>query len=207
MMPRDATSWAALCVAAGSVLACLLLLADRRRLERRFLEAKTMAEKDSLTLLYNHGAFTERLAVELERAARYERDLSVIMLDLDGFKTINDSHGHPTGDRALLLTASVLLAHLRKSDLAARCGGDEFAVLLPETDLDAAGAIAGRISAGIAGGRVLSDSGKPVSFTASIGYAACRPDSEGRERILQVADRLMFESKRAKWGGVRGEQL
>ncbi len=172
-----------------------------------FQFVKTLAEKDSLTLLYNHGSFHEKLQIELERAARYGRSLSVIMLDLDGFKEINDAFGHVVGDRVLLMTAGVLCAHLRKSDIAARYGGDEFAVILPETDLAAATTIASRIGAGLSEVRMDTGKGNAITFTASIGYAACLPDSRGRENILNVADRLMYESKRRGRGGVLGEQL
>ena len=168
---------------------------------------KSLADKDSLTLLHNHGAFHTRLLTEIERAARYGRSLSVIMLDLDGFKEINDTHGHIVGDRILMMTAGVLCAHLRKSDVAARYGGDEFAVILPETDLAATSAIAGRIAAGISQVRLDTKEGATISFTASIGYAACLPDSPERETILNVADRLMYESKRRGRGGILGEQL
>ena len=168
---------------------------------------KTLADKDSLTLLYNHGAFHTRLKVELERAARYGRSLAVIMLDLDGFKEINDTHGHIVGDRILMLAAGVLLAHLRKSDVAARYGGDEFAVILPETDLAATSAIAGRIAAGISQVRLDTREGATIACTASIGYAACLPASAERDTILGVADRLMYESKRRGRGGILGEQL
>lgn len=194
---------AALVAGAG----CVLLLLSRARAERRYRFMKTLAEKDSLTLLYNHGAFHERLVVEIERAARYERDLSAIMIDLDGFKSINDTFGHLVGDEVLLLTASILGTYLRKSDIAARYGGDEFAVILPETDLEAAGAIAGRISSGITEASVKSRTGEVVRFTASIGYAVCRPESSRRGDILGEADRLMFESKRHEKGGVRGMQI
>jgi len=168
---------------------------------------RTLADKDSLTLLFNHGAFHSRLLVELDRAARYGHPLAVIMLDLDAFKEINDTHGHPVGDRILVMTAGVLCAHLRKSDVAARYGGDEFAVILPETDLGAASTIAGRIASGISSVRLDTREGSVISFTASIGYAACRPGSPERGSILSVADRLMYESKRRGPGGMLGEEL
>ncbi|RJP24700.1 MAG: GGDEF domain-containing protein [Deltaproteobacteria bacterium] len=168
---------------------------------------RSLAEKDSLTLLYNHGSFHERLAIELERAIRYGRTMSVLMLDLDGFKEINDSYGHTTGDRVLVLVAGALGAHLRKTDIAARYGGDEFAVILPETDMAAAAVIAGRIAEGISGVRLDADRDQVISFTASIGYVACSPDSPQRSQILNIADRLMYESKRRGRGGVLGKQI
>lgn len=172
-----------------------------------FQFVKALAAKDSLTLLYNHGAFHQRLLVELERASRYGRPISVIMLDLDDFKRINDTHGHLAGDRILVVTGSVLSAHLRQSDIPARYGGDEFAVILPETDLVATSSIASRIAGGISQVRVETDKGQSISFTASIGYASCPADSKDRRRLLEVADRLMYESKRQGPGGILGEQL
>lgn len=168
---------------------------------------KSLAEKDSLTLLYNHGAFHERLSIELERANRYGRPMAVIMLDLDRFKGINDRYGHTTGDRVLVLVAGALGAHLRRTDIAARYGGDEFAVILPETDLSSAAVIAGRVSEGIASVRLDTYRGDVISFTASLGYAACGPESPGRLEILNVADRLMYDSKRRGPGGVLGVQI
>ncbi len=168
---------------------------------------KSLAEKDSLTLLYNHGAFHEKLGIELERASRYNRPMAVIMLDLDGFKGINDTYGHTTGDRVFVLVAEALSAHLRKTDIAARYGGDEFAVILPETDLSSATVIAGRIAEGIASVRMDVDPGSVISVTASIGYAVCAPDSDDRGQILGIADRLMYDSKRRGRGGVLGRQI
>lgn len=187
------------------VLASYLAIAIENANLFRFV--KTLAEKDSLTLLYNHGAFHEKLGIELERAARYGRPLSVLMMDLDDFKGVNDAYGHILGDRILLMTAGVLCAHLRKSDIPSRYGGDEFAIILPETDLGATSAIASRIAAGISEVRMDTEKGEEISFTASIGYASCLPDSRDRENILNVADRLMYESKRRGRGGVLGEQL
>ncbi|HEX7524219.1 MAG TPA: sensor domain-containing diguanylate cyclase [Candidatus Deferrimicrobium sp.] len=168
---------------------------------------KSLAEKDSLTLLYNHGSFHEKLAIELERANRYVRPMAVIMLDIDCFKEINDRYGHTTGDRVLALVAGALGAHLRKTDIAARYGGDEFAVILPETDLSSAAVIAERIAEGISNVRLDIGGGSVVSFTASIGYASCGHDAPGRGEILNIADRLMYDSKRRGPGGVLGIQI
>ena len=168
---------------------------------------KSLAEKDSLTLLYNHGSFHEKLAIELERANRYVRPMSVIMLDLDYFKEINDRYGHTTGDRVLALVAGALGAHLRKTDIAARYGGDEFAVILPETDLSSAALIAERIAEGISNVRLDIGRDTVISFTASIGYASCGHDAPGRGEILNTADRLMYDSKRRGPGGVLGKQI
>lgn len=201
----DPSAFDAESLATMHVLATHIAIAIENAEMFRFV--RTLADKDSLTLLHNHGAFHARLQVELERAARYGRSLSVIMLDLDSFKEINDTHGHLVGDRILVMTAGVLCAHLRKSDVAARYGGDEFAVILPETGLAATSTIAGRIAAGISHVRLDTSEGRTISFTASIGYAACAPDSPGRGDILNVADRLMYESKRRGPGGILGEQL
>jgi len=168
---------------------------------------KSLAEKDSLTLLYNHGSFHEKLAIELERANRYVRSMAVIILDLDHFKEINDRFGHTTGDRVLTLVAGTLGAHLRKTDIAARYGGDEFAVILPETDLSSAAVIAERIAEGISNVRLDIGGEHVISFTASIGYAACAHDAPGRGEILNTADRLMYDSKQRGPGGVLGMQI
>jgi len=168
---------------------------------------KSLAEKDSLTLLYNHGSFHEKLAIELERANRYVRPMAVIILDLDHFKEINDRYGHTTGDRVLALVAGALGAHLRKTDIAARYGGDEFAVILPETDLSSAAVIAERIAEGISSVRLDIGGEIVISFTASIGYASCAHDAPGRGEILNIADRLMYDSKRRGPGGVLGVQI
>ena len=187
------------------VLASYLAIAIENA--RMFGFVKSLSEKDSLTLLYNHGAFHEKLAIELERANRYVRPMAVIMLDLDCFKEINDRYGHTTGDRVLALVAGVLGAHLRKTDIAARYGGDEFAVILPETDLTSAAVIAERIAEGISNVRLDIGGGSVVSFTASIGYASCGHDAPGRGEILNIADRLMYDSKRRGPGGVLGIQI
>ena len=104
------------------------------------------AERDALTQLGNRAAFNHHLAAERARALRYGRVLTLVLLDLDGFKQINDTHGHEAGDQALQEFARLLQAAIRQSDLAFRYGGDEFAVLFPETSAPAASAVMKRLA-------------------------------------------------------------
>jgi diguanylate cyclase (GGDEF)-like protein len=164
--------------------------------------AKMLAERDSLTLLYNHGTFHSRLGYEVDRAGRYRRPLTVVMLDIDSFKLVNDKFGHITGDRILKMVAGVINAHTRKTDIAARYGGDEFAILLPETNHDAALAIARRINSGLKNLKVDTGRGGDISVTASFGIASCRHDSVERLNIVDVADTLMYTAKNAGYGEI-----
>ena len=164
--------------------------------------AKMLAERDSLTLLYNHGTFHSRLGYEVDRAGRYRRPLTVVMLDIDSFKLVNDKFGHITGDKILKMVAGVINAHTRKTDIAARYGGDEFAILLPETNHDAALAIARRINSGLKNLKVDTGRGGDISVTASFGIASCRHDSVERINIVDVADTLMYTAKNAGYGEI-----
>lgn len=157
--------------------------------------AKMLAERDSLTILFNHGTFHSRLKYELERGARYERPLSVIMLDIDGFKLVNDNFGHATGDRILKMVAGVINAHTRSTDIASRYGGDEFAIMLPETKNDGAFNIARRICDGLKNMRIDTGKGGDINVTASFGVATCDFKSDGREKIVELADQLMYKAK------------
>jgi diguanylate cyclase (GGDEF)-like protein len=204
-MPHDATGWALLCVAVSTSAACVLLLADRWRNEKRFQFVKALAERDSLTLLYNHGAFNRRLAIELERAARYERELSVIMLDLDGFKAINDAHGHTAGDELLQAVAQRLLAATRAMDTAARFGGDEFVVVLTDVR-DAA-------SAERTAAKIVDSLSKPytlnspfgafeATISASVGVSLYPGDEQRPSDLINSADRAMYAAKKQGKGRV-----
>lgn len=153
-----------------------------------------LSETDPLTRLLNARGFAARLQAEIQRSRRYREPLSLLFLDLDGLKTINDEHGHRAGSQALREVAAVIRAELRETDTGARWGGDEFTVIAPNTNKDAATLFAERIRGGIAG-RV-----GDWPMTASIGIATL--DWEATEMVpdaqalLRDADAAMYEAKR-----------
>jgi len=143
----------------------------------------TEAVTDALTGLGNRRAFEEDLARELSRLARHARPLSLVVIDIDGLKEINDTRGHGAGDDALRSLGCVLRRALRRQDTAYRLGGDEFSLLLP----DAAG-----LSAGDLAGR-LAQAGAP---RCSLGLATSPPDAPSQ--MLELADRRLYEGRRAR---------
>ena len=157
------------------------------------------ARTDGLTGLMNHVTFHESLAQAVKRGERF----SIIMIDLDGFKRVNDAHLHQGGDRALRAIAHGLQRAGREADQVFRYGGDEFALILPSTDADGAVAVARKVARAIRRA-ALSAAGEtvhPLSVTASIGIATFPEDGEDRESILLAADRACFVAKRG--GGNR----
>lgn len=147
------------------------------------------ARTDPLTGLLNRRAFTERLHDEVARAARYGTPLSLLLLDLDGLKTLNDRAGHQAGDAALQTLARCLRSGSRSADLSARWGGDEFVVLAPETRPSEAQELADRIRASVAS--------SPVGITVSIGVATAEPVGAGAAVALEsAADAAVYEAKR-----------
>lgn len=157
------------------------------------------ATRDTLTGLYVRRFMEESLSRELERSIRYRRSLSLLMLDLDHFKSINDRWGHDSGDHALRLVARVILQSCRQSDIACRYGGEEFVVILPETEGDSAMVFAERLRRRVEESdfRIGSSS---VPITVSGGIATIRND-DGKEttagQILSRADRALYRSKSA----------
>lgn len=159
-------------------------------------ELERLAREDSLTGLSNHRHFMEVLEREMERAARYRHPLSVVMVDLDHFKQVNDTHGHAVGDVVLREAARALRSVCRDVDVAARLGGEELALLLPETDAAGARVVAERARERIAGTAHASADGASFRVTASFGVAAARPGSTGG-LVLQAADEAMYRAKGA----------
>jgi diguanylate cyclase (GGDEF)-like protein len=172
-------------------------LAAEQELRRVKQEMERLAHTDSLTGLANRRFFMQRLHEEIERARRHGHPLSVLLLDLDLFKQVNDTHGHDAGDRILVAVAATIQAVKRASDVVARFGGEEFALLLPETDGAGAARLAERLRHGIATTRV-DAAGQPVSVTTSIGSATIRTRESDLDDLLVRADRALY---RAKHGG------
>ena len=156
------------------------------------------ARTDAKTGLFNSRHFNVELASELRRANRFDRPVSVLMADLDLLRDINNSHGHLAGDAVLRAVAETLSDELRDYDTAARFGGEEFTILLPETGREGAVAIAERIRAGVAA-REISLAPRPgtVGATISIGVATFPDDAATREELLDAADTALYRAKLA----------
>jgi diguanylate cyclase (GGDEF)-like protein len=162
-------------------------------LERSHQLLYQQAIRDPLTGLYNRRHMTELLRSEMEEARRFRQPLSLLALDLDRFKEINDRFGHGTGDQVLVIAAQRMAFGLRKVDRLARIGGEEFLVLCPRTDLDGAALLAERIRESIAEGPV---PGLPEEqrITVSLGVATLK-EGESAEAFIDRADRRLYEAK------------
>jgi diguanylate cyclase (GGDEF)-like protein len=164
--------------------------------DRATSELAYKARHDPLTDLLNHSAFTRELELELERADRYGHGVTLVFFDFDKFKQINDTHGHREGDRALRRIAQLLHAELRRSDLAGRMGGDEFAAFLVEAD-EATGVnflerLHARLDELIATGEL------PIPVTLSAGLAHYPGEGRDVDALFRLADERLYEAKRAK---------
>ena len=157
-------------------------------------DLRRLAITDELTGLYNRRYLKIRLSEELERAWRSKRSLSVLLLDLDGLKSVNDMYGHLRGDQLLLSFARLLQKQVRSIDLVARFAGDEFVVLLPESEFAEAQMIAERIRSAVAEGSFEGD--PPLKVTTSIGLALYPDSGETIEALLEAADRGLYKAKR-----------
>ncbi len=189
-VPQDTTSVAVLNQLSFLAVAGIAMFGFRH-IRRTQTLLEDLAIRDPLTLVYNARAFAERLGQELKRTRRYGRPLSVLYLDLDDFKRVNDSHGHQTGDAVLKLVADAIRRAVRQLDVVGRLGGDEFAVLMPETDGDLADAAAARLA------KELRDAFKGTpAVTASVGVVSCTRAEAGVDDVLRQADQAMYQAKR-----------
>ena len=158
----------------------------------RILERQALV--DALTGLANRRAAEQALAIELARAVRFGSPLSIVFADLDHFKRVNDTFGHPTGDLVLRELASVLTATVREIDHATRWGGEEFCLILPGTDLAGAARLAERVRAALAERTILTTEGMPLHVTASFGVAGS-PPLASVEELIASADAALYDAK------------
>ena len=157
-----------------------------------------LATSDPLTRLFNRGYVDDRLAIELSRAGRYNQPLTLAVIDADHFKQLNDTHGHPAGDVVLKKIGALLRDTFRQSDTAGRYGGEEFVVILPETDIETALRKVEALRERVAATPIdLAPHGKSVQLTISAGLASFPQDGRDAERLFAAADERMFEAKRA----------
>jgi len=167
-------------------------------LEKLNQKLKELSVTDSLTNLYNRRFFNERLSIELQRSKRYQLNLACLLLDLDHFKTINDTFGHQKGDHVLQEVAHMVKSLCRSHDVAARFGGEEFILFLCQTHKEAALKIAERIRGDIESFPFLEKTENSISITVSIGVSGFpHPDIQNVQDMIQCADEALYSAKRA----------
>lgn len=188
----------------GALISCLLLgffywLVGRvgQRIEHDENEMRRLATHDSLTGLYNRREFDALLADELARAQRFSRPVSLLMLDIDYFKRVNDTYGHQAGDAVLKGVSELLGSQARAIDHVCRYGGEEITVILPEIDVEAGAKIAERLRAAVEVQPFDVDIGSPLHITVSIGVASFPAQADSAQKLVVVADTAMYCAKQS----------
>ena len=165
-------------------------------------KAEALSVTDDLTRLYNSRYLNLVLRREAKRASRSGRPLSVLFLDLDGFKSVNDRHGHLAGSRTLVEAGGVIRGCARETDVVARFGGDEFSLVLPDTGREGAVSVAERIRDRVRAFRFLAEDGLDIHLTASIGVATLPDVAGSAEELIRAADTAMYRVKDAGKDGI-----
>jgi len=167
-----------------------------------YAQATEQSLTDPLTELPNRRALDQRLAAEMHRAFRYKNSFTLVMIDLDGFKSINDNFGHPIGDSVLQQVAHALTRSLRATDFVARYGGDEFALILPETNLQTAVSVAEKLRLALAACDLHLPRATQRYLSACMGLANFPHDTNVPDRLIEIADRRLYRAKRADSGKI-----
>ena len=166
-------------------------ITERKVLERRLVH---LAATDPLTGLANRRHFLDQMALALARQQRHDTPTALLMIDLDWFKKVNDRYGHATGDEVLRHVAAIMTTSLRRIDLLGRLGGEEFAILLPDTEASGAHEFAERLRQRVAAQPARTAAGE-ISSTLSIGVTAFSPQDSSIDAILARADRALYRAK------------
>ncbi|MBD3789507.1 MAG: GGDEF domain-containing protein [Campylobacterales bacterium] len=177
----------------GTHEGAVVLFQDNTRQKELENKLAKLALHDALTGLYNRGHFDQKLQEELNRTLRYGRSLSLLMLDIDFFKKVNDTYGHQAGDEVLKNIAHIILSSIRNSDYAARYGGEEFAIILPETDPTEAVQLAERIRTAIEQNK-FKTSENDIPITISIGVGTSKKETTP-ELLIEAADSALYQAK------------
>ncbi|MBI5375708.1 MAG: diguanylate cyclase [Candidatus Schekmanbacteria bacterium] len=171
---------------------------EKRILHKKAVEAeyyKNLSRKDGLTEVYNYRFFNQLLETEISRATRYNKEIALMMVDLDNFKEINDIEGHQAGDRILKHVANILIKSTRDCDQIARYGGDEFTIIMPETKKDSCLPIANRIKKEISRYKLELKNLHSFHLTLSIGVSGFPEDGETRPELIKKADKALYFAK------------
>jgi len=197
--------------AALEILGFASVYLSRRRLEEsqsrsqarlfiRNLELRDMAMRDDLTQLFNRRYFYNRLERELDQARDFQRPLAVAVLDVDGLKAVNDAYGHKAGDLLLATVGRLLVQYTRTCDVPARIGGDEFGIVMPETDKSGAFAVANRLQRALESAKVFEENGKRLKINLSLGLSGYPWGGDDVDAIVQWADTYMYAAKSVRRG-------
>ena len=167
----------------------------KKQLQEKNAELETFSKIDALSRLYNRGYLQQRLNEERSRFIRYDSLFSLLMIDIDFFKKVNDSYGHLWGDAVIIHVAKLIQNALRDNDIAGRYGGEEFAILLPLTNRDGALVVAERIRSFVEQSSIPYEDGKTISVTISVGVAECVKTMQTAEKLVSCADQALYYSK------------
>lgn len=170
-------------------------VALKQELRRQREELERLATTDPLTGLYNRRFLAQRVEEEVRRARRYKTRLCMLMMDVDRFKSVNDGFGHPAGDEVIRRLGEAIRSNLRESDLAARYGGDEFCVVLPETSVHGAEEVAERIRRCVESMAIVLEGGATIRVTTSIGVCELGPNHQDGDQLNQTADAMLYDAK------------
>jgi diguanylate cyclase (GGDEF)-like protein len=179
------------CIIFGFFVISSILLSA---LKNALIRERDLARKDTLTGALNSRSFLESLQMEIERSRRYVHPFTVVFIDLDNFKIVNDQQGHSTGDQVLRTVVTAIATHVRTTDTVARFGGDEFTLLLPETDQNSAHIILSNLQKALREAMSLNN----WRITFSIGVVTCTCITQTAAEVVEMADDVMYSVKRAR---------